>query len=206
MIFIGFFCYFIYSYQLTSNFLSTFFRSLLRRLVIVKYINATNIKLISKTKNPYYLIKRFFIKKTSSNKYLKAFILGDKSDIESKVQTSYQENGISHLFAISGMHITLLSSIILKLLNSLSENKRYLLTSILLVFYLLLIGLSPSALRGVLFFILFSINKIYYLYIKPQKSHLVELLENKLLMAFVTKMMKKISKKFQKELDKRLEF
>ena len=139
-------------------------------------VNATNIKIISKTKNPYYKIKQLLIKKTTDNKYLKAFILGDKSDIESKVQTSYQENGISHLFAISGMHITLLSSIILKILKNISEKTRYIITSILLIFYLLLIGLSPSALRGVLFFIFFSINKIYYFYIKPHYIFIIVLL------------------------------
>ena len=39
----------------------------------------------------------------------------------------------------------------------------------------MLIGLSASALRGVLFFILFSINKIYYFYIKPQNIFIVVL-------------------------------
>ena len=39
----------------------------------------------------------------------------------------------------------------------------------------MIIGLSPSALRGVLFFILFSINKIYYFYIKPQNIFIVVL-------------------------------
>ena len=133
-------------------------------------VNATNISKISTSKNIYYKIKQLLLKHTSQNPYLKAFILGDKSDVTKEVTTSYQENGISHLFAISGMHITLLSSIFLKIFKKLKirEEKRYLYTSILLIFYLSLIGLSPSALRGVLFFILFGINKIYYFYIKPQ--------------------------------------
>ena len=133
-------------------------------------VNATNISKISTSKNIYYKIKQLLLKHTSQNPYLKAFILGDKSDVTKEVTTSYQENGISHLFAISGMHITLLSSIFLKIFKKLKirEEKRYLYTSILLIFYLSLIGPSPSALRGVLFFILFGINKIYYFYIKPQ--------------------------------------
>ena len=75
------------------------------------------------------------------------------------------------------MHITLLSSIILKILKKfkIKETKRYIITSLLLILYLSLIGLSPSALRGVLFFILFSINKIYYFYIKPQNIFILVL-------------------------------
>ena len=78
-------------------------------------VNADSIEKVSSTKNLYYKIKQVILKNISSNAYLKAFILGDKSSISKEVITSYQENGISHLFAISGMHITLLSSIILKI-------------------------------------------------------------------------------------------
>ena len=67
------------------------------------------------------------------------------------------------------MHITLLSSIIEKLLKKhLEEEKRYKVITIFLLFYLLLVGLSPSILRGVLFYILFTGNKVYYFYIKKE--------------------------------------
>ena len=134
----------------------------------------TMIKL-SATKNIYYKLKQKVLDSSEKSSYIKAFILGDKSSISEDVIKSYQENGISHLFAISGMHITLLSSIILKILKKIKvkEKQRYTITSILLIIYLMIIGLSASALRGVLFFILFSINKIYYFYIKPQNIFLI---------------------------------
>ena len=130
--------------------------------------DVSNYKKTKSTRNILYIIKQKIISHLDNHPYLNAFILGDKSYIKTSVLKSYQENAISHLFAISGMHISLLSSIILKILKRItSEEKSYLVTSIFLIIYLFLVGLSPSILRGVLFFILFSINKVYYFYIKP---------------------------------------
>ena len=140
-------------------------------------INITNYKTIAKTRNIYYLLKQYLLKNINKNPYLLTFILGDKSYLSSKAINSFQQNGISHLFAISGMHISLLSGILLKILKLLkvSENKSYFITSIFLLIYLSLTGISPSILRGVLFFILFSINKIYYFYIKPLNIFIITL-------------------------------
>ena len=135
---------------------------------IYHIININNIKVLNKNKNPLYTIKSLLIKRINKNKYLSTFILGNKTYLSNKVKYSYQENGLSHLFAISGMHITLLSNILVKILKlfHLNEEKVYKVIVFILLIYLLLVGLSPSILRGVLFFIIFSFNKIYYFYIK----------------------------------------
>ena len=140
---------------------------LLRRNIFYQ-IKPISIVKLSSSNNPYYLIKNIIIKRIS-NKYLYTFILGDKSYIDNNIIRSYQENSISHLFAISGMHITLLVELIKKILKkfNLTEVRIYHITSIFLFIYLLLVGLSPSILRGVLFYFLFTTNKIYYYYIKP---------------------------------------
>lgn len=139
-------------------------------------LNIDHYEKISSTKNIYYIIKQAIINYFDNNPYLNAFILGDKSYITTEVTNSYQTNGISHLFAISGMHISMISTMLLKILRKfLSEEKSYFCTSLILIFYLLLVGPSPSIIRGVLFFILFSINKIYYFYIKSTNIFLLTL-------------------------------
>ena len=140
-------------------------------------IKVSSLCKVKSNRNILYILKNIIIKRLNKNPYLNTFLLGDKTYLSSDSIYSYQENGISHLFAISGMHITLLSTIVLKVLKRIkvSENKRYLVTSILLIIYLLLVGISPSILRGVLFFILFSINNIYYFYIKNINLYIVAL-------------------------------
>lgn len=113
-----------------------------------------------KSINPYYLVKEIISQK---NPYIKALILGDKSGIKEEVLESYQLNGISHLFAISGMHIHILSSIILLVLKKFNfkEKTQYKILTTSLLFYLLLVGITPSVIRGVLFFLLFFQNRLY---------------------------------------------
>lgn len=135
-------------------------------------ITISKYKIINDKESLYFKVKNIVIKHLNnykSSNYLKTFLLGDKKELKENIVEGYRQLGISHLFAISGMHITLLSGILLKLLKKfkVEESKRYLIVIIFLISYLLLVGFSLSILRAVLFFILFSINQIYYFYIKP---------------------------------------
>ena len=145
------------------------YRKYLKVRRIFYLIEVDSIKVIKSNRNIYYYLKQKIIDRLDYNPYLFTFILGDKSYLESNIKRSYQSNGISHLFSISGMHTALLISIINKLLKrfKLSEKNMFLSTTFILIIYLFLVGLSPSILRAVLFYIIFSLNTINYFYIKP---------------------------------------
>ena len=145
------------------------YQKYLERKNIFYIVDAEEIKILNKNKNIYYFIKQALYDDFQNNPYLLTFLMGDKSLIKNNVLRSYQENGISHLFAISGMHITMFANILNIILKklSLNEEKKFLIISFFLCCYLLLVGFSPSILRGVLFYIFFTLNKIYYFYIKP---------------------------------------
>ena len=147
------------------------YQTYLKRKRIFYIVEADSITRIQKNHNILYQIRNILQKRLHENPYLNTFILGDKSYLSKEAMRSFQENGISHLFAISGMHITLFASILQKIgKRFLKEEKRYQMISLILLFYLLLVGFSPSILRGVLFYILFQGNQVYYFYI--QKEHL----------------------------------
>ncbi len=148
------------------------YKDYLYREDIFYTVKITDYKIIDNNESLYYKMKNNIydnIKNLKSEKYLRTFLLGDKSLLDEKIVDGYRTLGISHLFAISGMHITFLSGLLLSILKKLKveENKRYYITISFLLFYLFLLGLSPSVLRAVIFFLLFSINNIYYFYIKP---------------------------------------
>ena len=134
-----------------------------KKYLLSKKINyvltATEIELLEKNNNVLYKIKNKIIDKLDGNIYLNAFILGDNSYIEGKVKKSYQLNGISHLFSVSGMHV---SFIVLVLTIFLKKFKWYEILLVLgLLFYSFLTNFLPSIMRSVIFFSLCLIkNKL----------------------------------------------
>lgn len=132
-------------------------------------------KSVTKTANNtnviYYLkgkINERIDKITYANEYLKIFILGDTSSLDEETSKSYQQNGVSHLFSISGMHISLFAAIILYVMKRISYNNYYNYSIVIsfLIFYSLLVGSSPSVIRSLTMYILFAINKLFNLKIK----------------------------------------
>ena len=132
-------------------------------------------KSVTKTANNtnviYYLkgeINERIDKITYANEYLKIFILGDTSFLDEETSKSYQQNGVSHLFSISGMHISLFAAIILYVMKRISYNNYYNYSIVIsfLIFYSLLVGSSPSVIRSLTMYILFAINKLFNLKIK----------------------------------------
>lgn len=80
-----------------------------------------------------------------------AMILGEKSALPEETRTLYQESGIAHLLAISGLHISLIGMGIFSLLRRfvLPMKPAALITGTLLVLYGELTGFSLSAQRAV---------------------------------------------------------
>lgn len=110
-------------------------------------------------------IKNAFIKRIQglgdSSAYLYAFILGETDYITRDVYQDYQMNGTTHLFAVSGMHIGILTMLLTKLFQKfhIKESIGNIFIVLFLFFYMFLIGFTPSVVRGSLLYIFLLINK-----------------------------------------------
>ena len=100
-----------------------------------------------------------------SKNYLFTFILGDNKLDD--IGSVYQKLGISHLFSISGMHLSLFLTLITFFLKRVSYNIYYknIVTIIILIIYMLLVN-TISLKRSIIMYILFSLNKLLKLKIK----------------------------------------
>ena len=80
----------------------------------------------------------------------RAMLLGDKREIGAGLRTDLSRTGLSHLAAISGLHISLVATLAMSFLLALGCPRRWSFYSVtaLLFFYILLVGLPASALRA----------------------------------------------------------
>ncbi len=81
-----------------------------------------------------------------------ALLLGEKSYLSDEVRRDFGRAGVSHLLAISGLHMTLLFGLLEGILRAfrLSRRVRALLLGTAAVGYLFLLGFPPSATRAVI--------------------------------------------------------
>ena len=140
-------------------------------------MSVSDISIIKRNKNILYNIKNYLIKRINKIKrfeYLNTFILGDNSGISDNVLESYRINGTSHLFSVSGMHISLLSTLILLILNKIKKSYiNYLFAIIFLIFFMFLTNFTPSVIRATFLFIFIILNKVLKLNLSTLKILLI---------------------------------
>ena len=81
-----------------------------------------------------------------------ALFLGERSSLSDTVRRDFSRSGVSHILALSGLHVTVLFGLLELLLRALRLPKkpRAILLSFLSIGYLIMTGCSPSATRAVI--------------------------------------------------------
>lgn len=91
--------------------------------------------------------------------FAKALFLGDRSDVDYETNTSFKVSGISHIIAVSGLHVSILFSMIFLL----SGRKRGLTALIgipALILFAAVTGFTPSVTRACVMQILFILAEV----------------------------------------------
>ncbi|MDD2480521.1 MAG: DNA internalization-related competence protein ComEC/Rec2 [Lutispora sp.] len=119
--------------------------------------------------------------------FLNAVILGDKQWIDEGDLINFQKTGLSHLLSVSGLHVAFIALMLNKLFKTLklSSKANGLITCVLIIYYVMMIGAPPSAVRALIMMIVVTIgknlNKEYDLLASVSFSAILMLIFNPLL-------------------------
>lgn len=93
----------------------------------------------------------------------KAITVGDKGSMDSYVYSLFKASGMSHVLAISGLHVTLFAFGIYSLLSTFMYNRKVkaLIALGVAVMYGALVGFSPSVLRAVVMFCIIMLLELF---------------------------------------------
>lgn len=114
-----------------------------------------------------------YISKQSTISYFYTFILGDTSYLSPEIKQSYQEIGISHLMAISGMHISLVGIILGYIIRIKNKRLQLLFISLFLLFYAFLVGFTPSVVRACVMFIWSKLGRLFGWKMSSKKRYII---------------------------------
>ena len=166
------------------------YREYLYNKGIYKTLSIDSFKILPNKMNLFYKFKNFIndrINKIDNYGYIKTFILGDKNNIDYEVFNNYQTLGVTHLFAISGMHIGLFTLVIIFILKKLNfrENSALFIAMIIIGIYGALTGFPASIRRAYILFLLVSINKIFDFNVKTFNLLILTIVINIFLNSFI---------------------
>ena len=93
---------------------------------------------------------------------VKAMVLGDKSELDTDIKNLYKQSGISHVLAISGLHISLIGMGLYRLLRraGLPVVLNALSSMAVMIFYGMLVEGGTSSFRAVFMFFIYLTGKI----------------------------------------------
>lgn len=99
----------------------------------------------------------------SESAILSGMLLGNRGEIPDKINDNFFQTGIGHILSISGLHITIISVIIFWIILGLGfwRKQAFILTSLFLIFYILMVGAPPPAIRAGIMGFLFLLAQYF---------------------------------------------
>ena len=93
---------------------------------------------------------------------MKTMLLGEKGILDEEIKDLYQRNGIAHILAISGLHISMIGMGLYQLLRraGLKIKLSAILASMIIVLYGMMTGFAVSAIRAIAMFLLQMLAQI----------------------------------------------
>ncbi len=141
--------------------------------------NITDIKVLEKTTPPLNIFReiqklvteRFVLatdKRTGG--FLAALLMGDKTYLHPSINLNFQLIGISHILALSGMHLVILCGAVKGVLTRLGFNKKtvVLVSTLFALFYMSVTGFSASVVRSA---VMLTITNLLFLFMSTSDGY-----------------------------------
>ncbi|QYE98527.1 ComEC/Rec2 family competence protein [Paraclostridium sordellii] len=83
------------------------------------------------------------------SKFINSILIGEKENIDKETKEIFSKTGVSHILALSGLHVSVLITIIGYSIGGINNFYKFILISIILCVYSLMVGQSPSIVRAI---------------------------------------------------------
>ena len=149
--------------QSSRNYGGFNYRRYLYSKKIYGIIEIQNYKKIDVRKDIYYYLGNVRLKcfeilddeyDTKERSFLKSILLGYKNDLEEDIKEDFRKSSLSHIIAISGMHISYVMIFLETLfkMTSLHKKVKNIIEAGILMIFMIFIGMTPSCVRACLMF------------------------------------------------------
>lgn len=83
------------------------------------------------------------------SKFINSILIGEKENIDKETKEIFSKTGVSHILALSGLHVSILITIIGYSIGGINSFYKLILISIILCVYSIIVGQSPSIVRAI---------------------------------------------------------
>ena len=159
--------------QTQRNYRGFDYKEYLKTQKIYGTLKVKNVKILEKSQGNKLMQKanRIFLKiedniqKTYSTKFIpiiQGIILGDTRNIDEETKDAFSDSNISHVLAVSGMHISYIILLATSSTKIIGKRKSKIFASMLLVVYMFITGFSISVVRACIMGILSCMAFVLY--------------------------------------------
>lgn len=165
-----------------GNFEITFKVSEIEKFNNIYYVGGEVIEIKENYFNKYRNSIRKVIENTGYSyeveAFTKAIVLGERGELSQELEENYRKVGATHVLSISGLHISIVIVGFITILHYFSFNYKlkYIITLIILTFYLAILGNNPAILRSYIMGAIYLLSKIFYEKSDIKKSFCISLI------------------------------
>ncbi len=117
------------------------------QLVSTVHSNHNILQVFSNVKNKFlFTLNTLFVSPASG--LLSGIIIGDTSNVDRDLLDIFRAVGLIHIVVLSGYNITLVANFFIRMFAPLGYYRRLITAMIALVFFVLIVGISPTAMRA----------------------------------------------------------